>query len=233
MYLEDNQYDTQGERLKKIRIELGLSQSEMAKKLEMTQGGYSDIERGNVLISSRTLVIIGKSFNIDLNWLIKGAADHNVVNESFVKYRPAQILSPIPANAGIPFVYTQEWLNDVNAVNIPGIKGQLIVFPIDGMSMLPGLEPGSYLGCRRVESKDHIAIGSAYIIVSMNGIWIKRITSIDGAVVLSSDNPDYADFSIPYEDVREIYHPIVKIMPYDAADKSGNYMLQYIDIKQK
>jgi DNA-binding XRE family transcriptional regulator len=237
MYKPDIQGGTIGERLKNFRLFYNLNQTEMAKALGIGQVGYSDIERGKNNISLRAIENLVKNYNIDLNWLLNGAAFEKSIGgvaKDMAPYRRStQIISPIPANAGIPFVYTQEWLHDVSPVNIPGVRGSLVVFPIDGISMLPGVEPGSYLGCRLVERKDHISLGSAYIIVSINGIWIKRITSIDGVVVLSSDNPDYADFSIPYEDVREIYHPIVKIIPFDAADKSGNYMLPYIDIKQK
>lgn len=237
--MSDYQSIEQGKRLKKFRQEMGLSQERMAEILEMTQGGYSGVERGRNYISSRALQIMGKSFNIDLNWLVIGDGveeieptaidDASMVNLDIRNIHSNQILSPVPANAGIPFEYSQEWLEGVKTVLIPGIAGRIIVFLIDGVSMMPGVEPGCYLGCRKVEQKEDITIGYIYIIVSRTGIWLKRLVEINASVHLESDNPDYPSFTVPFEDVRELYLPIVKITPYDPTIKSGAFMASYID----
>lgn len=233
MYVSENQNIIVGERLKKIRSDLGYTQTEMAKLVGIGQVGYSDLERGKNQLSFKTIQLLSQKLSIDLNWLINGEEDVHISpltdNEPDFKTYSKQILSPVPANAGIPFEYSQEWLDKEQHVLIPGISGRLVVFIIDGVSMMPGVEPGCYLGCRKVERKHDLSIGHIYIMVARTGIWLKRLTGLNDIVNLESDNPDYPSFTVPFEDVRELYLPIVKITPYDSSNKSGTFMSSYVD----
>ncbi len=225
MYSPDIHIDTIGARLKKIRQERSLNQAEMAHILEITQGGYADIERGKNQLSTKIAQKIANSLNIDLNWLFTGVS-HGIVQESEAGYNK-QFLYPIQANAGIPFSYTQEHISGSTVVIIPGITGSLVVFMVDGLSMLPAIEPGSYLGCKRVNSRNDIVIDSIYIIVAKNGVWAKRIAKVDGVVTLVSDNSDYKEFSVDYDEIMELYRPIVKIIPFDSSSRNGSIMASY------
>lgn len=58
------------QRLKLIRLDLNLSQKEMAEGLDLTQGGYSDIERGKTkAIADNVLTKLEDKYNVDVNWL--------------------------------------------------------------------------------------------------------------------------------------------------------------------
>jgi len=59
-------------RLKKIRLNLGLNQSEFASKLGMQQGSYSMIEKGKNGISSQLLKKLTIELNVNANWLMTG-----------------------------------------------------------------------------------------------------------------------------------------------------------------
>lgn len=59
-----------GERLKALRKEKGLSQKELAKALDTSQGYISDIEQGIKKPGADFLVSLKRFFEIDLNWFL-------------------------------------------------------------------------------------------------------------------------------------------------------------------
>ncbi|RYX87851.1 XRE family transcriptional regulator [bacterium] len=59
----------ENKRLRKIRKVLGYSQADFAKSLGLTQGGYSDIERGKNGVSNRIKKILINLFKININYL--------------------------------------------------------------------------------------------------------------------------------------------------------------------
>lgn len=62
-------------RLKIIRLNLGLNQSEFADKLGMQQGSYSMIEKGKNGISSQLLKKLTIDLNVNANWLMTGKGE--------------------------------------------------------------------------------------------------------------------------------------------------------------
>lgn len=85
-------------RIKKIRIELKLSQTEFAKALGVTQPSLSDIEKGKTTnIDERNIKLICKEFNVNEEWLRTGegemfsyAAD-DIISELEKKYEMGAI----------------------------------------------------------------------------------------------------------------------------------------------
>jgi transcriptional regulator with XRE-family HTH domain len=68
--------DDVGERLKAIRIEQKMSQTQFAQKLGLTSPSLvSDVERGTRDPSKRMLLAIHNEFKQDLNWLFNGPND--------------------------------------------------------------------------------------------------------------------------------------------------------------
>lgn len=61
-----------GFRIKCIRKENNLNQSQFAKIIGISQGNLSEIEMGNSNPSAETLVSIRTHFNVNLNWLLTG-----------------------------------------------------------------------------------------------------------------------------------------------------------------
>lgn len=60
------------ERLKSLRLEIGLSQSEFANKLLMSQNQLSLIELGKRNLTNRTMHDICREFNVNEEWLRSG-----------------------------------------------------------------------------------------------------------------------------------------------------------------
>ncbi|MHC6203888.1 helix-turn-helix domain-containing protein [Breznakiellaceae bacterium SP9] len=59
-------------RLKEVRKVLGLSQKDFSERLGLTQGSYSSIETGTVILTEKNIKLICMSFNVDKRWLQTG-----------------------------------------------------------------------------------------------------------------------------------------------------------------
>ena len=59
-----------GENLKAIRLQFGLSQSEMSEKIGINQANYSHIERGTRGISIKNIIKVCKIFNTTFEYLV-------------------------------------------------------------------------------------------------------------------------------------------------------------------
>jgi transcriptional regulator with XRE-family HTH domain len=69
------------QRLKAIRLELGIKQGEFAKWINLKQGTYSDIENGKKNLTERNIKIIGDEFGINENWIKYGTGEKFVNGE--------------------------------------------------------------------------------------------------------------------------------------------------------
>ncbi|MBQ3030368.1 MAG: helix-turn-helix transcriptional regulator [Agathobacter sp.] len=64
-----------GERIKKKRMLLGMSQDELGEKIDRATKYCSDIERGMCGMSIETMIAISKSLDITLDYLVFGEED--------------------------------------------------------------------------------------------------------------------------------------------------------------
>ena len=64
-----------GERVRSIRKQLGLNQTEFAARIGMTQGYITSIERGTRDVNSRLVKLICETFSVSENWLFAGDGD--------------------------------------------------------------------------------------------------------------------------------------------------------------
>jgi transcriptional regulator with XRE-family HTH domain len=61
------------ERLRTLRLELGIKQGEFAKRINLKQGTVSDIENGKRNLTERNIKIICFEFGVNEDWLKYGA----------------------------------------------------------------------------------------------------------------------------------------------------------------
>jgi transcriptional regulator with XRE-family HTH domain len=63
------------ERLKDIRMSLGISQREFSKRIYITQSFYGDIELGKKNINDRIIQLISTQFNVNKEWIKTGEGE--------------------------------------------------------------------------------------------------------------------------------------------------------------
>ena len=99
--------------------------------------------------------------------------------------------------------------------HIPGIKDYDFTIMVEGDSMLPRIESGDLLVCRRSEDRANPPIGKICVIDSREGAAVKVIAGCDGSrFVLHSLNPNYEDYPIDIDDVLGIAEVVGQIRQY-------------------
>lgn len=64
-----------GERLRRIRKALKITQTDMGKKLGYSTSSYCEMENGNIGINTKTYMKLSKLFNISLEFLVNGRGE--------------------------------------------------------------------------------------------------------------------------------------------------------------
>lgn len=65
-----------GENIKILRLQRGLSQTELSKQIGISQGHLSNMELGRGTITLNSVIRIAECFNVDLHVLIEGYANN-------------------------------------------------------------------------------------------------------------------------------------------------------------
>lgn len=89
--------ETLGDRIRKTRIELGLTQAEVAKRAKVTSSAISNLEQ-NTRFTSRSLLAIAAALGVSANWLETGTGEKRLnPNES------TTFLSPVTISGALSF----------------------------------------------------------------------------------------------------------------------------------
>lgn len=72
---------------------------------------------------------------------------------------------------------------------------------IKGDSMSPRFESGDEIACRKIDQARFIQWGKVHVLDTTQGIIIKKVYDDGDKIRCVSYNPDYADFSVPKEDI--------------------------------
>ena len=168
-----------GERIKKRRIELGLSQEELAKRMgNSSRASVSTVETGKEDLTTTRIQKFAKALGVDPSYIMGW-------EEEKVPPRKIPVLGRVAA--GIPINMVEEVIDEEE---IPGdMIGEYFGLKIKGDSMEPRIAEGDVVIVRQqpdVESGD-IAI------VTINGddATCKRVMKYAEGIMLMSNNPKY------------------------------------------
>lgn len=140
---------------KSARDYLGFTQTQMAKKLEVSQGLVSKLDQGNN-IGYETLVKFANLFpEININWLLTGQGSMLVGQASLNHQSIARSEFPISKSLFVPVVARRAFLSPTtdrapafSYLAIPGLSGESITFEIQGQTMDPVLSAGDFVVCQ-------------------------------------------------------------------------------------
>ena len=81
------QYITEGERIKKIRNNLGLTREDLAKGFGVGENFVGHIEQGRTIPTPHLLFLLCLQYNVNVNWIITGEGemfrDNAILNSEF------------------------------------------------------------------------------------------------------------------------------------------------------
>ncbi len=201
-----NQREEIGKRIKKLRQEKNLSQTHVAEILFITQAAYSLIENSQNGIVADHIISLSKLYNVPADFILTGQKNYIKIGRDtgFIPLLRAE------AHAGFLNGIESEDLYDIKDwFRIPGFDPtkEQTLFEVEGNSMSPTIFPGDILICQLHTNIDNILDGSAVVILTVEGIMIKRLRQDKNVdyLVMENDNATYGETSkLKKKDVQKI-----------------------------
>jgi len=207
--------------LKYLRKRRKLSQQEFSDIMKIPRTTLGDYERGKTEPNIETLIRFSTYYEIDLDRLLTsdlGLQEYEIIRNkqfrvlaiSVDKHNKGNIeLVDTKAEAGYLESFSDpQYIKELPKIQFPNIpEGTYRGFAIQGDSMLP-MASGSIVIASYIEDLSQVRNDKTYIIVGKNeGLVYKRVQRNDErrSLVLMSDNPIFAPYEIPFEDVAEIW----------------------------
>jgi len=217
--------------LKFLRGAKGLTQAQLAEKTGLTRSVISSYEEGRARPRMQTLQLIAFFFKIEVDKLLSPDLINTGQRMAYHDFSGLRVLT-VPVNEQtneetIPLVnvkatagYTAGY-GDVDymqalpkaALPYPEISKDKTyrIFQTDGDSMLP-VPDKAYLICEFVRDWRQLRNETCCVVVTLNdGVVYKRVINnlmFDGTLLLRSDNPEFRPFSVPAEQILEVWKTV-------------------------
>lgn len=191
--------------IKKIRKELGLSQKELASKVEVHWRTVQNWEQGGEIpLSAYTRICaLTNSQNTLKTQIYAGDEEVNIAE--------TVLLLPISAQGGSLNDFTISVKETDCEKIISPIKGADFAMTVTGESMSPEYPSGSQILIKKIDEKAFINWGNVFVLDTCNGTVIKKLfpTEKPDTVVCKSINPEYPPFEVDLKDVFGIYRVLL------------------------
>lgn len=216
--------------IKVFRAYLGLTQIEMADVLGIQQGSYAKIESGVNSLTGEHISTMIKKYNFNPTWYFTGEGEMILgkknaytpsvadlyalavpIKDSKIDYKKSSYVLPYFENASAGYVVGWGDVTDevyYESYLLPNHREQIVRgFVVIGDSMAPLLNRDDIVFCRRVLDPYSYKYNllNVYVVISHNGILIKRVIDKGEAFVLLSENKRYADMDIHKQDIYEVW----------------------------
>lgn len=188
-----------------------ISQSKFEKSIGMSGGYVNNIRQSIQPDKLQKIAVLFPELNIA--WLLVGDAGGKMLKDS-VPVQPVRRsedtdgipLVPIEAVAGhgTP-VYEDERTEERYTVS--EFSDCDFMIRVKGDSMAPHFTGGDLLACRKVEDAFFFQWNRCYVVYTRSqGCMVKRIqpSEREGWIKCVSDNPDYAPFDVPLDDIVSV-----------------------------
>ncbi|MEP2970271.1 LexA family transcriptional regulator [Nonlabens ulvanivorans] len=209
----------EAQRFKKVREELGKTQSEFAELLD-AGSTTADIERGKKKITGKIVTELLRQFHINPLWLYGNNYNKHLETTSSTapkiismdtSDRENMIMVPIKASAGYATnVLDTDWYQDLPAFSIPlpqYKEGSFRAFQVRGDSMLPVLQPSEWVMGKAVESVRQANDNRIHVVVTADTVVVKKLrkSEISDLVNLISLNRDYPVIEQSISEIKELW----------------------------
>jgi repressor LexA len=194
-----------GERIKRLRQSLGLTQKEFASRIGMTYEMLGLYERGRYAPPEKVLKLISSTFGVSYEWLKTGQGEmwekreKALLEELEAKTREVLerlVRIPVVGRAGAGFPESPADMDVIGWVLVSKEtfqKGGKFSVQVCGDSMEPTLHDGDFVAFKTyVGDGSDIPSGKVVVVRNHCGeLIVKRLTRVGGSIVLTSDNPKY------------------------------------------
>ncbi len=178
--------------LKYLLDSRNVSQQALGEYVGMAHTAISNYKLGKNFPEVRVLMKICQYFGIEPNDLLLKDLSSGVEPSRIEKIalpgnvKGTNILVPVSAQAGYPLEWTQEYIQTLTFVAIPGIVGEARTFEVSGNSMSPALRTGEFISCIPVSDVTKIEENRIYVVVAReSGIHVKYLQLEDQRILYS------------------------------------------------
>ena len=192
-----------GERIKKVRKELGLTQEDMAKKLGISRESIVKYERGDIMPSQKFLKLLKYELEVNPNWILTGEGEMflNDEKEKIIKIEKQDVkgkLLPVLGylSSGIP-----EKQNVIDWIIISEDLQSDFAMIVDIDDMEPIIPKRAIIIVKKINSIAEIKDGDI-VLIHNNGEWtLRRFYLERQMVILKAENKVYKDFNFSTYDL--------------------------------
>lgn len=190
--------------LRQARKAKGLTQSEVAHAIGLTQNGYSYWENGKAKIDKDQLLKLAELFEVSTDYLLGNTST------SYSKGVRIPVLGEVAA--GIPIEAVEDIVDYEEIDSALAATGEFFGLRIKGSSMEPRIREGDVVIVRKQDDAD--TGDTAVVMVNGDSATVKRIKKEpDGSLVLIPNNPAYdAQHFSPAEIENKPVHIIGKVV---------------------
>ena len=195
-----------GKRIKELRLENNFSQTHIAEILFISQAAYSLIENSQNGIVADHIIKLSKLYNVSADYILTG-------DKSYIKIGRDSGFVPLlrgHAHAGyLKDINNDDFFDITDWFRIPGfdMTKDKTLFEVDGDSMAPTIFPGDILVCQVHTNIENVLDGSAVVIITVDGVMVKRIKN-DGDseyLQMENDNKDQQELKrLKKKDIKRI-----------------------------
>ena len=206
-----------GQRIKRCREMLEMSQISFSQALNVKQQTISQIENGSILPSFEILVLLAEKYGVSYQEIIDGRkADKDGQNVSLPSELVSVPITDISVAAGMGN-FNEDYVEIMNTIQLPPHlvrKGKHLCVKIKGHSMSPTLQDGGFVIIRQLEhfEWEKQTDERIFVITTKKGeAFIKRLKLRfkKDFVVCMSDNPDkftYPNFNLDINDINTLWY---------------------------
>lgn len=172
-------------RLKELRKQAKLSQTELAKIFNVAQNTLSNWENGNRMIDMTTAIEIAKFFNVSVDYLL--GRDETPISSPSVSGTWIPVLGKV--QAGVPVEAIQDIIDYEDISNISKDPAEYFALQVKGQSMEPKFSEGDVV----IVKKQDTAEDGEIVIALVNGdeATIKKFKKRADGIVLLPLNQQY------------------------------------------
>jgi phage repressor protein C with HTH and peptisase S24 domain len=194
-----------GKRIRELREVLGLTQKQFGERIGKSWRTVQDWEAGKSSIPDHTLRFISQVFGVSYEWLKTGQGEMWEKREKALleelEAKTKEVLEklvriPVVGRAGAGFPESPADMEAVGYVLVSKEtfqKGGKFSVQVHGDSMEPTLHDGDFVVFKTyVGDGTDIPNGKVVVVRNHYGeLIVKRLTRLNGSIVLTSDNPKY------------------------------------------
>ena len=211
------------------------SSRQFAMSLDYLPQSLSEIQKGRRDVTIELLRKSVETYELNPIYLFTGEGTMFLSGEHTTAFRQLTVVTdgfdderivhvPIPAQSGYAGeVIDPVFLQSLPTYTLPDYKykvGTHRSFDVSGDSMEPTLFEGDKVICSYLDPlhwESGVKDNNVYVIVTRGDVLVKRILNhlkAGNIFLVHSDNEFYGPYSIPKEDVREIWYVRAKLSPF-------------------